>query len=147
MLLQLVGCHFFYYDVGDPCQDSQIINNNINEVTVCTHHLDHPPKMTELRSFNTKHRSNIDFVVDIGATDYRKFGTLILENEKPIKVIEQNCFYQVEYIVHQILAIWLDGNGLSPVTWDTLVTVLKTIGLKVLASDIISQSIRSRDEL
>ena len=117
----------------------------INEVCAYTI-LDYPPKMTELRSFNTKHRSNIDFVVDIGATDYRKFGTLILEDEKPTTNIQQNCFYQVECIVHEILAQWLKGNGLLPVTWDTLVTVLKKIGLKILASNIISQSIRSRDE-
>ena len=108
---------------------------------------DHRPKMTELRSFNTKDRNNIDFVVDIGATDYTKFGTLILGDARPIKVIKQNCFHQVECIVEQILMDWLDGNGILPVTWNTLVTVLQKISLNVLASDIISQSIKSRDEL
>ena len=36
----------------------------------------------------------------------------------------------------EVLKRWLRGNDLSPVTWETLVGVLKSIGLKELARKI-----------
>ena len=101
--------------------------------------------MRELRSFNTQYGEVIDLVTAIG-TSYKKFGTLILNDGNLVKNIELSCQYKVECIVHDILSDWLKGKGVSPVTWNTLVTVLEKSDLRVLASDIIQQS-RSRDEL
>ena len=101
--------------------------------------------MSELRSFNTQHGEVIDLVTAIG-TSYKKFGTLILNDANLVENIELSCQHQVECIVHDILFLWLKGVGVSPVTWNTLVTVLDESDLKVLASDIKQQS-RSRDEL
>ena len=101
--------------------------------------------MSELRSFNTQHGEVIDLVTAIG-TNFRKFGTLILNDANLVETIELSCQYQVECIIHDILGNWLKGKGALPVTWKTLITMLEKSDLKVLASDIKQQS-RSRDEL
>ena len=101
--------------------------------------------MPELRRFKTQHGEVIDLVTAIG-TGYKKFGTLILNDANLVENIELSCQYQVECIVQRILGDWLKGKGASPVTWNTLVTMLEESDLKVLASDI-KQHYRSRDEL
>ena len=41
-----------------------------------------------------------------------------------------------EQINEEILRQWLSGKGKQPVTWATLVEVLRDIGLSTLAKDI-----------
>jgi len=53
-----------------------------------------------------------------------------------ITAIEQKRLNDAEKINIDILKEWLQGKGKKPVTWQTLVDVLKDIGLFVLAKDI-----------
>ena len=53
-----------------------------------------------------------------------------------ITAIEQKRLNNAEQINIDILKEWLQGKGMKPVTWQTLVDVLKDIGLSELAKDI-----------
>ena len=101
--------------------------------------------MSELRYIKTQQGEIVDLVIATAA-NYRKFGTHILNDNNLLETIELSCQYQVECIAQRILGDWLKGKGVSPVTWNMLVTVLVKSDLRVLASDIKQQS-RSRDKL
>ena len=53
-----------------------------------------------------------------------------------ITAIEQKRLNDAEQINIDILKEWLQGKGKKPVTWQTLVDVLKDTGLSKLAMDI-----------
>ena len=65
---------------------------------------------------------------------YRKFGTLLLNDEKGSQVdcAEKSCHYQPDEIVNSILRKWLQEEP-TPVTWDNLIQVLRDCGLQTLA--------------
>jgi len=89
--------------------------------------------MTELIKFvGQKGRKSIP--AEIGA-DYFKFGTLLLKDQavNAIKTEYQNC---PEQINTEILRRWIKGEGRTPVTWTTLIKVLKDISHHTLAEDI-----------
>ena len=73
----------------------------------------------------------------IGA-NYFDFGVLLLEDEDgdQITAIEKEHRGNAMEINRQILRMWLKGKGRRPVTWATLVSVLKDVGLVKLAEDI-----------
>ena len=50
--------------------------------------------------------------------------------------MEVECHSRPERIVIKILQEWLQGNGLLPVTWNTLIETLRKTGLPELAADI-----------
>ena len=67
----------------------------------------------------------MDLAIEIG-TDYEKFGTLLLEDEKGNKVknIKVSEHGDPVDITVEILKQWLQGKGKEPVTWQTLVKCL-----------------------
>jgi len=79
----------------------------------------------------------VKIVTEIGAK-YETFGVLLLNDQTGTKItaIEHKRSNNAELINIDILKEWLQGNGKKPVTWQTLVDVLKDIGLFVLAKDI-----------
>ena len=73
---------------------------------------------------------------------YKKLGRLLLEDDTG--AITEGIIaahpHQPEHIISDaILARWLDGTGRQPVTWATLIAVLKEIDLMQLARDVEKQ--------
>ena len=92
--------------------------------------------MQALRTLKLKDSGkNIDLANEIG-TDYKKIGRILLENHKKVANIEANNRGQTEDIVDAILIEWLKGGGRTPVTWETLIAVLRECGLVTLADDV-----------
>ena len=53
-----------------------------------------------------------------------------------VDALEKEHHWTAEQINMAILRKWLQGNGVKPVTWSTLVAVLRTIKMNELANDI-----------
>jgi len=72
------------------------------------------------------------------ATKYVQFGTFLLDDRDGSKVknIAHKHHYDPERINTEILQEWLTGRGKQPVTWATLVDVLRDSELFTLAGDI-----------
>ena len=74
-------------------------------------------------------------------TEYLTFGILLLEDETGAvvdKILEDSRGNPTE-INLVILKKWLQGQGQQPVTWGTLVDVLRDADMFVLANDIETQ--------
>ena len=82
-------------------------------------------------------QKKINIPQEIG-TQYKIFGTILLEDDSGKKVdnIVHAHRERPERINTEILQEWLTGSGKQPVTWETLVKVLKDIKLSTLAGDI-----------
>ena len=67
-----------------------------------------------------------------------EFGYLLLQDETGAKVdsITHKNRENPNVINLEIFRLWLSGAGLQPVSWKTLVDVLKDIKLNVLADKI-----------
>ena len=67
-----------------------------------------------------------------------EFGYLLLQDETGAKVdsITHKHMKDPSAINLEIFRLWLNGAGLQPVSWKTLVDVLKDIKLNVLADKI-----------
>ena len=78
--------------------------------------------------------------------DYKKFGTLLLEDKMGNKVtnIKASEHGDPVDITVEILKQWLQGKGRKPVTWKTLVKCLQDTNLNVLADDM-ANSLSERD--
>ena len=78
-----------------------------------------------------------DIIESIGRK-YHNFGIILLndDNGSIIDSIEMKFRDDPYRITQEILKRWLQGRGREPVTYATLVKVLKMIGLKVLAQTI-----------
>lgn len=74
------------------------------------------------------------------------FGQLLLEDNTLTEVhsITGNHSDDIERINTEILKQWITGKGKHPVTWKTLIQVLRDVGLTVLAADI--EAIKCHDE-
>ena len=72
------------------------------------------------------------------ATKYVQFGAFILDdrNGSRVKIIAHKHLNDAERINTEILQEWLTGKGKQPVTWATLVEVLRDIELTALATEI-----------
>ena len=81
-------------------------------------------------------------------SNYSKFGIFLLNDQmgNRMKAIEQNCHWQAEPIVQNILQEWLEGKGL-PVTWESLVLTLRDIDLSVLANQIQASKLPTRGRM
>ena len=79
----------------------------------------------------------IDLISEIGAK-YKKFGILLLKDHTGARItaIAQKHTNDAEQINIEVLQEWLQGKGKKPVTWHTLIEVLKDTGLSELAKDI-----------
>ena len=82
---------------------------------------------------------HVDLAIEIG-TDYEKFGTLLLEDEKgnEVKNIKVSEHGDPVDITVEILKQWLQGKGKGkePVTWQTLVTCLRATRLNALVDNM-----------
>ena len=95
------------------------------------------PTLQELLRFTCIDGSVINIPVEIG-TKYVKFSTFLLDdsNGSRVKIIARKHHYDAEEINTEILKEWLTGRGKKPVTWATLVDILRDIELSALASEI-----------
>ena len=99
--------------------------------------------MVELMCFPLAGRE-VDLAVEIGV-HYFTFGVHLLQDSTGSQVgaLEKEMGKNAQDINHRIFALWLQGKGRQPVTWDTLVTVLKESKLHQLAKDISDVKLRS----
>ena len=69
---------------------------------------------------------------------YDDFGILLLEDDNGDRTdaIVRELHERAEDINKRIFRLWVKGEGLKPVSWATLVSVLLDIGLNALARDI-----------
>ena len=66
------------------------------------------------------------------------FGILLLEDKNGTRIqsIIHECRENPERIIMKVLQEWITGRGKLPVSWDTLIEVLRDIDLCTLADDI-----------
>ncbi len=95
------------------------------------------PTMPKLIAFRNKRGRKIKVLEGIG-TNYHEFGILLLEDDTGVrlKAIVHECRENPKAINREIALQWLDGRGKRPVSWNTLLEVLRDIDLETLASDI-----------
>ena len=67
---------------------------------------------------------------------YSTFGILLLNDTTGSRVATMECNNSPERITRKILQEWLEGKGLMPVSWETLVKTLRDIELNALADKI-----------
>ena len=80
----------------------------------------------------------INIPVEIG-TKYLQFGTILLNEENTrVKIMAFELSNNAEQTNKEILKKWLTGRGKQPVTWATLVNVLRYIELSSLADNIVA---------
>ena len=94
------------------------------------------PTLMELIRFRGRER-RINIPQQIG-TNFMKFGILLLEDENGARI--QSIIHEFrdnpEQITMKVLQEWIAGRGKLPVSWDTLIEVLRDIDLGTLADDI-----------
>ena len=95
-----------------------------------------PPTMMELIRFQGRER-RINIPQEI-STQCRQFGYLLLEDSTGARVrnIAETCRGNPEEMNLEILRLWINGEGKDPVTWTTLVEILRDSELTTLAKDI-----------
>ena len=96
------------------------------------------PTMPELLKFTCADNKTINITKEIG-DEYKCFGIFLLQDLKGQKVKSIKCKHLSDpsQINTEILEEWLAGKGKQPVTWTTLVEVLRDTELYTLA-DVIS---------
>ena len=107
-------------------------------INTCTaHNLGTRPNLLELLQFTCTDGGKINIPVEI-STRHMKFGTLLLDdrNGSRVRNLVYEHHYKVEEINTAILQEWVIGKGKQPVTWETLVEVLRNIELSTLAGEI-----------
>lgn len=94
------------------------------------------PTIIELIRFRGRSR-RINILQEI-STKYYDFGVLLLKDGTGAKLrnVIHKHKHDAEQINQEILEQWIDGKGKQPVTWGTLVKVLRDVKLTTLASDI-----------
>lgn len=92
--------------------------------------------LPQLVSFKTVSGS-INVLERIG-THCRELGVLLLDDTtgEITKAIEVQYNYDATKIIFEIFGRWILGKGKLPVSWATLVEVLKEIGLSELAKEM-----------
>ena len=94
---------------------------------------DDPPNLMKLLKF----KGSINIPQRIG-TKYKQFGIFLLNDPMAARVnaIINERRDKAEEINLEILQKWLEGSGITPVTWGTLADVLDDIGLHTLGEEI-----------
>ncbi|KAL5473631.1 hypothetical protein EMCRGX_G028135 [Ephydatia muelleri] len=89
--------------------------------------LEGTPTLMELLSFTDK---KVNIAEQIGV-NYLKFGIFLLKDSDGVivKALEKEHLKNAEEINMAILQRWLQGKGVKPVTWSTLMTVLQNVGM------------------
>ena len=95
------------------------------------------PTLPQLIYFKTGKKKSMNILKQIG-TQYNDLGIMLLDDEvgTVTKAIEKQCHHVVYDINLEILRQWIEGEGMQPVQWSTLIDVLKKIDLSVLAKEI-----------
>ena len=95
------------------------------------------PTLPTLIKFKCCDGSHVNIAEEIGI-HYMEFGYLLLQDETGAKVdsITHKHRENPNAINLEIFRLWLNGAGLQPVSWKTLVDVLKDIKLNVLVDKI-----------
>ena len=93
------------------------------------------PDLPKLMNFLGKNRK-INIPQQIGSK-YSFFGVLLLNDETGAEVSAIVTKYRddAEQINLEVLRQWIGGKG-KPLSWDTLIDVLKRVELNTLADDI-----------
>ena len=93
--------------------------------------------MPLLIDFPSSTGRGLNVIQEIGV-HYKQFGLLLLNDGSgaTITAIEHQYHLRAAAINCEILQRWIQGSGKQPVTWETLVKVLKQVELKTLASQI-----------
>ena len=105
-----------------------------------SHKHTHPgtkPTLPELLRFTCTDKRAVNIPVEI-ATKYVEFGTFLLDDRtgSRVKIMEHQHHYDAKRINTEILKEWLTERGKQPVTWATLIEVLRDIELSTLADEI-----------
>ena len=92
--------------------------------------------MLKLLNFPLKSGSCLNIPQQIG-TKFFKFGVLLLNDETGAEVNAITTQYRdnAQQINLEVLRLWIGGKG-KPLSWDTLIDVLKATGLNNLVGDI-----------
>ena len=92
------------------------------------------PTLPELLNLKTSSGSTVNIVEEIG-THYTPLGILLLNDHTGAitSALVSEHRLNVDEINLDILTRWLQGQGKQPVTWSTLIDVLRDVGLSVLA--------------
>ena len=102
-------------------------------------HADKPTLLTLLRfPPNCLSPHCINIASRIGK-DYWKFGLFLLEDEDGHTVDAVTYSYHhdgIEMMTLKIFQKWLEGEGRTPVSWNTLVQVLYNVQLNQLAGEV-----------
>ena len=95
------------------------------------------PTLPELLKFICADGREVNIPVEI-ATKYTQLGAFLLDDQSGsrVKIIVHKHHDDAEQINTEIFQEWLTGRGKKPVTWATLVEVLRDIELTTLAGDI-----------
>lgn len=94
------------------------------------------PDLIELTNFKTTCGS-INVTEQIGVK-YKTFGIQLLQDATGAvtDVIERQCLLNAADINTKIIQRWIMGQGKKPITWSTLIDVLRDIQLSELADEI-----------
>ena len=94
------------------------------------------PTLPELLNFTCTDGRVINISVEV-ATKYVELGTFLLNDDGlRVRIMAHKHLNDAEQINIEVLQKWMTGRGRQPVTWTTLVEVLRDIELSVLAGDI-----------
>ena len=107
--------------------------------------LEDPPTLTKVFKFETSSGSTINIAQEIGR-HYSTLGPLLLNDDtgaETLAIVSQQQ-RDVELINNEILKRWLHGQGKRPVSWFTLIGVLKDVGLLDLAQKIEGDLIKAK---
>ena len=71
-------------------------------------------------------------------SNYSTFGIFLLDDATGgrIQTLKKQCLGIADDVMLCILQEWLEGKGLKPVSWETLVKTLRDTGLSALADEI-----------
>ena len=117
-----------------------MVANLVQLLFICCHYTDRPTVL-ECTRFPGKQRT-INIPQEIGS-NYYYFGLHLLDDPNGTRVhnIERD-YREIERINTEILREWATGRGKKPVTWETLIEVLRDIELSALASEIEAVKLR-----
>ncbi len=95
------------------------------------------PTLPQIINLSLPDGSTLDLTQQIG-TRYNQFGILLLNDKTGARIssIETKHRENVQEINLEVLKLWINGEGRKPISWNTVVTVLREIGLNALASKI-----------
>ena len=93
--------------------------------------------MPQLCVLHTRTEGKIHILQEIG-TKYTLLGTILLNDKRGARISAIECEFNknTHMINYHILQQWVQGSGKMPVTWRTLLEVMRDIGLKQLALKI-----------